>query len=479
MRKIYWYVSSFLSKYYLIILISLLSGFLLFSFLIPQLIKFVSQKERRFVALIGDYSLENLPSLITNQVSFGLMKASPLNSELTTSLAKDFTISEDGLTYTFTLKEDLLWQDNQPLHPNDIHYNLPEVHTEFTDNQIIYTLPEPFSPFTARLTKPLLRFIPTKKLFRLEFFNIIGIGDYAITDYTHRQHSRSKLSSMTVESSEKKIIYRFYLTQEQAITAFKKGEVNEIIGLNHPRELEDWPNLTITRENPQSQYLALFFNLADERFPKNIRQAFGYALTKNTALGLLAFGPINDRSWAFFKGIKRYDYSLDRAIERLVDEFPAEPLEITLTTNSLNYDRAIRLKDDLEMLGERAREYCLRENKQYEALTCDNLSITININVNNFPDLNNFELLLLSLATGIDPDQYTFWHSDQPNNFTNYKNTRVDALLEEGRQVQDQQERTLIYQEFQQVLSEDVPAIFLEYDLNYNISRGQSETVVE
>jgi ABC-type transport system substrate-binding protein len=64
---------------------------------------------------------------------------------------------------------------------------------------------------------------------------------------------------------------------------------------------------------------------------------------------------------------------------------------------------------------------------------------------------------------GSDPDQYLFWHSTQTKtNLTQTNNPKIDKLLEEGRQTFDQQERKKIYQEFQKILLEECPAIFLK-----------------
>jgi peptide/nickel transport system substrate-binding protein len=99
------------------------------------------------------------------------------------------------------------------------------------------------------------------------------------------------------------------------------------------------------------------------------------------------------------------------------------------------------------------------------------LDLKLNLKISNFPDLTNYQLLLIGQESSIDPDQYFMWHSSQPTNFTHYKNTRIDSLLEKGRQTIDFEERKTIYQEFQQFLLEDPPAIFLRYLDNYSIAR--------
>ena len=47
----------------------------------------------------------------------------------------------------------------------------------------------------------------------------------------------------------------------------------------------------------------------------------------------------------------------------------------------------------------------------------------------------------------------------------------MDSLLEKGRQVIEQSERQAIYQEFQQFLQEDPPAIFLKHLYEYEVER--------
>jgi ABC-type transport system substrate-binding protein len=77
----------------------------------------------------------------------------------------------------------------------------------------------------------------------------------------------------------------------------------------------------------------------------------------------------------------------------------------------------------------------------------------------------NYEALLFGQVLGSILDPYPFWHSlqkvDPGLNLALYENKEVDKLLEEGRKTQDLNERKKIYEEFQNLLIEDSPAIFL------------------
>ncbi len=82
----------------------------------------------------------------------------------------------------------------------------------------------------------------------------------------------------------------------------------------------------------------------------------------------------------------------------------------------------------------------------------------------------NFEILLLSQVVGNDPDSYLFWHSSQSGenglNIVSYKNKEVDKILEEARMILNIGDRVEKYKKFQELLNNDLPAVFL-YFPNY------------
>lgn len=77
----------------------------------------------------------------------------------------------------------------------------------------------------------------------------------------------------------------------------------------------------------------------------------------------------------------------------------------------------------------------------------------------------NFELLLFGEALSSVPDPFPFWHSSQKEhpglNIASYVSKEVDKLLETARQTFDATQRKENLEEFQDILLEDLPAIFL------------------
>ena len=83
----------------------------------------------------------------------------------------------------------------------------------------------------------------------------------------------------------------------------------------------------------------------------------------------------------------------------------------------------------------------------------------------------NYDCLLFGEVLGAIPDPFPFWHSSQVNdpglNLSLYENKIVDELLEENRKLSETEERKEKLEEFQNILIEDNPAIFL-YSPDYS-----------
>ncbi|MFC1663910.1 ABC transporter substrate-binding protein [Patescibacteria group bacterium] len=77
----------------------------------------------------------------------------------------------------------------------------------------------------------------------------------------------------------------------------------------------------------------------------------------------------------------------------------------------------------------------------------------------------DYDALLFGEVLGSIPDPFPFWHSSQKRdpglNLALYENKDVDTLLEKARASQDLDARKEYLQEFQEILIEDAPAVFL------------------
>lgn len=446
------------------LLTSFLFAVVIFAFLVPILMRLLVGKQREYIGYIGEYNLFNLPKEIKEQLSVGLTKIEP-DGSVKPLLAERWVVEEEGKRYRFLVKKKVTWQDGKELVPEDIHYNFSDVETIYTPGDVVFKLPDLFSPFPSVVSEPIFRQGIEKHWLFFTRPTLIGIGEYKVVDY---EQVGQKLKELTIDGPDKRFIYRFYLTEGDALAAFKKGEIDTLADLVSVDSVANWPTINITKNLATNTYLAVFFNTDDPLLPKNVRQAFAYAIDVDETVR--ATSPINPVSWAYLDGGKVYRKDMERAVERLLDGIPAQPLHLELTTTALFITEAEQYRQNWEDLGKQAVEACMAKKDADQAL-CQNLAITINLKVSNFPDTSNFQLLLIGQEIPSDPDQYFLWHSGQTTNFTRYKNTRVDSLLEKGRQTLDQVERKAIYQEFQQFLQEDPPAIFVRHLNRYTIER--------
>jgi len=82
----------------------------------------------------------------------------------------------------------------------------------------------------------------------------------------------------------------------------------------------------------------------------------------------------------------------------------------------------------------------------------------------------NYDALLYGQALGSLADLYPFWHSTQINdpglNLSKYQNKKVDQLLKDAREALDEETKKQKYEQLQDIILSDSPAIFL-YNPNY------------
>ncbi|MDR7450812.1 MAG: ABC transporter substrate-binding protein [Armatimonadota bacterium] len=97
--------------------------------------------------------------------------------------------------------------------------------------------------------------------------------------------------------------------------------------------------------------------------------------------------------------------------------------------------------------------------------------IEARLEITEFPGLvqallsGNYQVVLVGWLGLVDPDRgmYNQFHSKGSQNWEKYSNPRVDALLDEGRQKADPNERARIYREVARIIAADLPYYVLTY----------------
>lgn len=391
------------------------------------------------IGLQGRYTIDNLPPEITKKLSSGLTTINENQKPINSFLVKDVDIENDSKDYIFTLNQDIRWSSGKKFTSYDINYQIPGIEiTPISENVVKITTNDYFSPLLSLLSKPLI-----KK-------NFDGLGEYLVSDITYQEGYIKTLNLKPKNKTKKNIKYRFYLNDQDLIHAYKIGNV-DIIKINSlPQEFNNWNKTKITKDIETDQkYTAIFIN-TQKISSKQIRQALAYATPKPKDKNERCLGPVSPNSWAYNPKVKEYNLNHTRAKELFKDE-KLDTLKITVNDRQL-----LNLAEEIKNSWEQT------------------FGFPVVINIENQINLENYDVLLTYGAITQDPDQYLFWHSTQTNtNITKINNARIDKLLEEGRQQNDQIERKKIYQEFQTFLLEESPAIFLSYPTVYTITRSK------
>ena len=437
-RRLFWLTSSFVKKYYPLILTSLAVSLLIGLIGSRVVTKLPTQTRAIRLGLVGQYTSQSLPPLVKNILNSGLTRVGP-NQTIVENLA-GWEVADEGKRYIFTLKPGLTWSDGSPVKAADIVISIPDVNIQFAgEDKIIFNLPQAFAPFPSVLTNPV-----TNK-------DGLTAGVYRVN---LTQNTNGVLSKIQLTSADQTIIVRPFPSTAQALTAYKLGEIDAIYNYPKVGDLDLSAYGTVRETKNYHQALAIFFNNQDPTLKdKSIRQGIAYALPEKSFGHDRALGPISAASWAYNPLVKLYEFDGRKALDLIRNNLPDknQVLNLELATIPAYLPIAEKIKSQLD----------------------PNL-ISLNIKVvTSRPD--SYQLYLTLFDIGHDPDQYVFWHSTAAaNNISKTSDERLDKDLEDGRRSLDQNERKKIYTNFQRTFAEELPALFLFYPTYSNLARSEA-----
>lgn len=297
-----------------------------------------------------------LDQVLIDNVYQGLVARTP-TQEIVPALASDWTVSDDALTYTFTLREGVTFHDGQALTPQDVVWSL----TQHRDNQgwvdsgrlagvtgiaadgqkIVLTLATPDSQLLWNLSGR--AGIVLKEGDTVDYqTKANGTGPFTLTNWT--QGSSITLSRFDgywgSPAASAEVVFDYIPDPQAALSAAQAGEVDVLTGFepNMTSQVEANGDFTVvTGESTDKGTLA--FNqtsgpLADKRVRQAIRQAIDHnAIVQAIGAGQALYGPIPslDPGYEDLSSVAPYDPDAAKA---LLKEAGAENLTLTLTIPS-------------------------------------------------------------------------------------------------------------------------------------------------
>lgn len=450
---------------------------------------------------------------MTQLVFSGLMRATP-GGTLRPDLAREYAVSEDGLTYSFILRDGLYWHDGEPLTSADIVFTIEKVQDKtleirsprraswegvtvkaLDERTIEFTLKQPYAPFLENTTmgiipKHVWESVPNTE-FDVSFYNVepIGSGPYRINNVVYEKDQGLPVAYELVafkryalgEPYLSKLTMRFYGNNAELVSAYSEGVVQQIHTVD-PRlaeELERTGAIVSRTELPR--VFAAFFNQSTNQAlaMKEVRHALSAAIDRDRIVREVLFGfgksvsgplpyEISTSSLHALSSVSR-DERLAAARNILSDagwkENPETgALEKTnakkKTVTALRLSLAVSDVDELKHAAELVAEDWRAIGAEVDLKIFESSTFTAEVLTPRA-----FDALFFGQVIGRIPDLYPYWHSSQraaPGlNIAQYTSRPVDKLLEDLRKTREMGERTRILREFEQELAIDTPAAFV------------------
>ncbi|MBI2593081.1 ABC transporter substrate-binding protein [Candidatus Daviesbacteria bacterium] len=385
--------------------------------------------------IVGTHEERDLPDIVLNLISSPLIRVDKSGTPIA-QLAQSWESNEQANVYKVKLKENLYWSDGEKLTAADVYLSIPDVSINALDESTLeFKLAETFSPFPTLLTKPVLRKASTQFGFEL-----VGVGPYSVKAV---KKDGPFVKRLDLEASEEKLPdldITFYPSEKIAKTALKLGEVQSLLGVIESDDLS-LNNLGRKVVTNYRQLVTVFLNTEDPILSdENLRLALAYG-SPEFAGQEIAQTPLSPFSWAHNNTVKDFLNNNEKAQVALKKVEKGKEEQISLTATS-----------SLERVGEKVVE------------SWKNLGLNAVLRVESgIPQ--NFQALLITQNIPADPDQYSLWHSTQKNgtNISRVASPRIDKDLEDGRKITDLETRKQKYKDFQKILLDQAPAIFLYF----------------
>jgi len=446
-RLIIWLLRAYIKRWGKIIILYFFLGLVIF-FLLLVGFTYLAPKlpfgRNEVIGVYGNYRTDSLPETIIRDLGQGLTTVDE-HGQVHPGMASSWAIENSGKTYIFRLKQNITYTDGSSVTSSSINLHYKDVTTTFPDkNTIVFTLQNPYTPFLITVSKP---------IFKKDF---IGVGSYTLSNIKLNGNFVESMSLRSQSAPYQTISYEFYPTQDALKVAFALGEVSQIASIDDiafkNTTFSTFPHTKIDKQVNYSELVTLFYNTSDKILSdKKVRSALAYTLPNTFVFGLRAQSPLSPLSWAYQPN-NEYLQDFDHA--KLLLQAAGYDDKTKIPT--LEIDTLPRFKATAEVI----------------ASVWKKIGVTCKIVITDHaPSSVSYQLFLGNFQVPKDPDQYTLWHSDQQNNITNYKNLRIDKLLEDGRRTQEQEKRVTLYANFQKYLIEDQPATFLYFPYTYSITR--------
>jgi peptide/nickel transport system substrate-binding protein len=431
------------------------------------------------------------------QYEASLLRTDPRTLDPVPFAAASYSISDDKLSITYTLRDDLYWSDGQPITSADYKFtwdkmmdekvNFPyrKLYQDYFESltapdarTLVFRLKEVFAP---ALLYSAIDAIPKHVFENLDINDnpqnnnpTVGSGPFLLRQWRKDEFAefvandrffmgRPNLDRYIIKIiPDQTVEYSQFKTQEIDAVTVQPPDWEEAQRLPHARALNYYS------ANAQWSYIGMNLRtpvLAD----KQVRYAITSALDRNAMIQAIRLGhakpldgPYASASWAYEPNVLKLAYDPARA-GQLLDQ----------AGWTMNASTRVREKDGKPL--KLRLHYGPPGNKEREqtATIAQQQLKEVGIEIEIFPeDFNafldrvtktyDFDLTVAGWSAGIEPHaSRNLWTSDGGQNLTGFNDPEVDRLYDQAIRVYDQADRKPFYAQIQKIIAEAQPYVFL------------------
>lgn len=460
--------------------------------------------------VVGDY----IEGLVTDNAA-----AEPIPGQ-----AESWEVSEDGLTYTFKLRDDIFWTDGEPVTAEDFEFafqrlmdpataseyaylqypiknaeaiNSGEI-TDFSqlgvkaidDKTLEITLEQP-TPFFIEALTHYTAFPVPKHLVEehgdqwTSVENIAGNGPYEIVEWIPGSYVRSEKNEEYYDAENVQIdevYYHVLEDQAAALNRYRAGEFD--ILTDFPSDQYAWMQENLPGQAQVDPFLGIYYYVMNQEQPPfddvRVREALSISILRDViGPDILGTGELPAYGWvppgtgnyvedAYMPEWAEmpYEERVARAQELLTDAGygPDNPLTVQLRYNTNdNHQRiAVALAAMWEPLGVNVELFNAEVAVHYDALRAGDFQLG---RAGWLLDYNDPSNTLDLLKTGVDQGGEMNWG----NNYGRYSNEEFDSLMAEAATEQDLDARAELLAQAEEIAMDEFAAIPIYWYVSKNV----------
>jgi peptide/nickel transport system substrate-binding protein len=422
------------------------------------------------------------------------------STQLVPGLAESWTVSRDGLQYTFKLRRGVKFHDDTPFNAEAVKFSFerqinpdhpfnklgkyPFANFNFgtikaiealDEHTVQFVMKEPRASFlTIMASAPAGIVSPAAVKKHGEDYpnHPVGTGPFRFVSWDRGQRIVLEKNSSYWKFPVKvdRVIFRPIVEEQARLTELLTGNLDLAVNLppDFIAQLENNPRVSLLKGAGAHVWYLGINNQKKPFDDKRVRQALNYAVNKEAIVrdvlkgtGQVSAGPVLPGTWGAEPGLRPYPYDPERARKLLAEAGHPGGFSTTLwvpeSGSGMQSPVAMTtvIQSNLKAVG---------VNVALQTMEWGTFLAKLRT--------KEQDLFALSWAAGNeDPDLviYPLLHSSQwtpggPNRAL-YKNARLDELLQQARVTTEQAKRAELYRQAQRVLFEDPPWIFIDHEI--------------